>query len=380
MTDRTTSATEITTKPLDPAARIRYIDGLRAIAVLMVVFFHCASYAPPVANGVLAHALREGYHGVDLFFILSGFCLSYAVLSRVADGRPVFFDFSNYAATRLVRILPPFWAGFAATAAIMAATAATGWVLPSPPVNPVHSVLDGVRQLSLIYPPNHGVFINGSFWTLAVEFRWYFAVPFLILLWVRSPRAFLALACACVVLFAITHRIFDVGSLPAFMLGIVAADAQIREHAWRRWAGPAAIAALVLAIFVESRGQAVQSHTQLPWQLTVFFFVVAAGYYGWLRRALSVVPLTLIGLVSYSIYLTHEPVIGLVEMRWGVPLIGGAVVAIAAGALFFLVFERPFVAGALRDGLRSAIVAMLRTPLRRAPAKQGITVPARTVA
>jgi len=380
MTDRTTSATEITTKPLDPAARIRYVDGLRAIAVLMVVFFHSSSYAPAVGVGWIDRALRAGYHGIDLFFILSGFCLSYAVLSRVADGKPVFFDFSNYAATRLVRILPPFWAAFAAVAALMSLTAATGWVLPSPPVNPVHGALDGLRQLTLIYPPNHGVFINGSFWTLAVEFRWYFLVPFMILLWVRSPRAFLALACACVVLFAITHRIFDVGSLPAFMLGIVAADAQIREHAWRRWAGPAAIAALILAVVVESRGPALQAHTQLPWQLVVFFFVVAAGYYGWLRRALSVAPLTLIGLVSYSIYLVHEPVIGLVEMRWGVPLIGGVAVALAAGTLFFLVFERPFVAGPVRDRLRTAIVAALRTPLHRTAKKQGITVPARTAA
>jgi peptidoglycan/LPS O-acetylase OafA/YrhL len=373
MTESMTSETAITSKPLDPAARIGYVDGLRAVAILMVVFFHSASYAPPVANPWLRQALMEGFHGIELFFVISGFCLSYGVLARVADGKRVFFDFRSYAATRLVRILPPFWIAFALIAALAAGAVALGHPLASPPVYPVPSALDHVRELTLVFP-RHGSFISGSFWTLAVEFRWYFAVPFLIALWVRAPRVFFAIALACVALFTVTQKLFDVASLPAFMLGIVAADAEINCRAWRRWAVPAAVAALVAGVLFDVYAStALQARTHLPWQLASFFLVVAGGYHTGFRRALGFLPLSLIGFASYGIYLIHEPLVAIAEQHFHVPLLGGAVVALASGAIFFYLFERPFVAGPLRDRLRGGIVAALSAPLR-ATAKPGITI------
>jgi peptidoglycan/LPS O-acetylase OafA/YrhL len=53
------------------AGRLGYIDGLRAIAVLLVILFHSRVHAPGVT---LNHFFLEGTHGVDLFFVLSGFC------------------------------------------------------------------------------------------------------------------------------------------------------------------------------------------------------------------------------------------------------------------------------------------------------------------
>jgi peptidoglycan/LPS O-acetylase OafA/YrhL len=378
MTESMTSETAITGKPLDPAARIGYVDGLRAIAILMVVFFHGATYAPPVASAWLRQALDEGFHGIELFFVISGFCLSYGVLARVADGKRVFFDFRSYAATRLVRILPPFWIAFALIAVLAAGAVALGHPLAAPPVYPVPSVLDFIRELTLVFP-RHGIFISGSFWTLAVEFRWYFAVPFLIALWVRAPRVFFALAVACAVAFAFTQKIFDVASLPAFMLGIVAADAEINCRAWRRWAVAAAIAAIVAAVLFDVRASAsLQARTHLPWQLASFFVVVAGGYHAGFRRALGFRALSLIGFASYGIYLIHEPLVAIAEQYFHLPLLGGVAVALATGAAFFYLFERPFVAGPLRDRLRGAIVGALSAPLRP-QAKPGITIAANAV-
>src|SRR5690242_19069564 len=60
-----------------PRHRIAYVDGLRAVAVLLVVAFHAAKYSGMSPAGPMASLLRAGSHGVDLFFVLSGFCLSY---------------------------------------------------------------------------------------------------------------------------------------------------------------------------------------------------------------------------------------------------------------------------------------------------------------
>ncbi|MGZ3506238.1 MAG: acyltransferase family protein [Vulcanimicrobiaceae bacterium] len=66
--------------------RIAYIDGLRAVAVLSVVTYHAGKYAPASFVSLaspLSVVLRQCYHGVDLFFVISGFCLAYPTLARL---------------------------------------------------------------------------------------------------------------------------------------------------------------------------------------------------------------------------------------------------------------------------------------------------------
>ena len=72
------------------------IDGLRAIAVLAVVFFHAA---PDVLPG--------GYVGVDVFFVISGYLISTIVFSEVEQGR---FSLTNFYGRRIRRIFPVFYA------------------------------------------------------------------------------------------------------------------------------------------------------------------------------------------------------------------------------------------------------------------------------
>ena len=70
-----------------PKHRIGYIDGLRAVAVLSVVACHCASIYPAdfTQHPILWRTLLAGKHGVDLFFVLSGFCLAYPTLKRLRE-------------------------------------------------------------------------------------------------------------------------------------------------------------------------------------------------------------------------------------------------------------------------------------------------------
>jgi len=106
--------------PIDaaPRQRLRYVDGLRACAALAVILDHAALTMPmwhtvPWSSAVpwywLGHVLVDGGHGVDLFFVLSGFCLAYPSLEKWRTTGAASFNVTRFVVHRLVRILPPYY-------------------------------------------------------------------------------------------------------------------------------------------------------------------------------------------------------------------------------------------------------------------------------
>jgi peptidoglycan/LPS O-acetylase OafA/YrhL len=343
--------------------RIAYIDGLRAVAVTSVVAFHAAKYNPAIAgdpSSLLGLALRHGSHGVDLFFVLSGFCLSYPTLLRMHGGGAPTFDVVRFAAHRIVRITGPYYCAIIALLVLAFTLHAPGIGLPPSMPQAGFSVLDVIAQGLFL---DHNVrFLNGSFWTLAVEFRWYFAFPVLLWLWTVSARAFALVAIVALVAFTSGLRVTDLLTLPAFMLGIVAAAVAVRRHAAARLALPAMLALVVLGVATSGSDFAPWVWTTTPvWQLAAFALVVAAGATPRLTLILSARPIVAIGGASYGIYLAHEPVIALIEQHGPqagallalAALLGG----IAAGLTFSWIAERPFVNSPLRDRLVGALEA-----------------------
>lgn len=83
-------------------ADIRSLTSLRYLAAIWVVLFHWTSYFPESAlrNAPL---VREGFLGVDFFFVLSGFILCHVYLARQAEGR---LDYWNFVSRRIARIYP----------------------------------------------------------------------------------------------------------------------------------------------------------------------------------------------------------------------------------------------------------------------------------
>lgn len=337
--------------------RVAYIDGLRAIAVLSVIVHHAAKYDDGIGSGPLQHALLEGAHGVDLFFVISGLCLSYPILVALRDRGWASFDVPGYFARRVVRIVPPYYFAIALIGLGGAALAHFGVVMPRGVSGANVTWLEVCKQL--IFADRRPEFLNGSFWSLAVEWRWYFLFPFLLLLWTRSTRAFFAVAIA-VAIVALSTRAggFDLPILPAFMLGIVAAQIDIMSWPVRGLAGLLCALWLCIALALEPKfSSEFFRQDQAGWQIAAFFFVVAAGNARWLRAALSLRPLVWIGMASYSIYLVHEPLIALLEHAagWGAPAAGLA--AIICGGVFWSVFERPFTS----TPLKQQMVARLRS-------------------
>ncbi len=92
--------------------RLLYIDGLRGVAAILVIFFHLYYRAtsplhPVLARmpGVITWGLDRGWIGVDIFFVLSGFVIARSLLNdRIT---PAFFG--RFVLRRSIRLDPPYW-------------------------------------------------------------------------------------------------------------------------------------------------------------------------------------------------------------------------------------------------------------------------------
>jgi peptidoglycan/LPS O-acetylase OafA/YrhL len=321
--------------------RLDYIDGLRAVAVLLVMLFHARVHTPGV---VLDHFFLEGTHGVDLFFVLSGFCLSMPTLQKLRREGSMRFDLVGFAAKRFLRIVPPY--AVAVLAFALAGTYAMSRGIALPPGMLAHFEWnDVVGELFFIDRTNQH--INQSFWSLAIEFRWYFLFPIALALWVSRARAFATLLIGVVLASELTRASStDVGVLPAFMLGIVAAHVRVHANPLARFAPLLGFAAVFVALALENVYH-FPVQTNPGWHVVAFALVVAAGHEAWLQRILSWRWLTALGVASYSVYLVHEPIISatmsLLAPHWGfvatLPI--ALALALAGGAFMWALVERP---------------------------------------
>ena len=342
------------------------MDGLRAIAVLAVVGSHAAKWATTLHQGVWQAVWSDGAHGVDLFFVLSGFCLSYPFLRAVRERGFAAFSVPGYIARRIVRIVPPYYCAIAVLGAGIILCADRGLGISFGDGTLHMSALDVLKQA--LFLDRQGIFINQSFWTLAIEWRWYFVFPLCLLLWTRSPRGFLALLIACAAAAAGTHAGgYDLLAFPAFLLGIVAADLELSGQPAARLSLMLLGLSLCLAVLLDPAyvlGYSLQQ--PIGWQLASFCLVLAAGNVPALRAALSIRPLVWTGVASYSIYLVHEPIIELLARNSHMGAVWAGVASVACGFGFWLACERWFVTAPLKGKLTGWLHSPATTLLGRA--------------
>jgi peptidoglycan/LPS O-acetylase OafA/YrhL len=316
--------------------RVDVIDGLRAIAVLAVLGDH-GSFGFP-ASAAPAWTVC-GARGVDLFFAISGFCLATPVLRGAhATGR-LEFSYFRFLTRRLVRIAPPYLVALTAFALL----SCTAFGLPTRAfgAGPL-GLADGVREYvrEALFLTDLSPAFNSSFWTLGIEMRWYVLFPLIVTLYWRSRRAFFALLAGCYLLYSLTPwGISDVGTLPCFMLGIVAADLHIARRAAPRFAVPMALAAVAGAVLTQIAGTGID-HGSPIWHVAAFSLIVASRTQTF-GRILRFEPLAYAGRASYAIYLVHQPILDRLLAAGVLPILAMSL-ALASGFAFHAVVERAF--------------------------------------
>lgn len=346
--------------------RLSGLDGLRALAALFVVENHVFLRAFP--GYPVDHApwwaapFIYGRFAVVVFIVLSGFCLAAGPAGRGWQMSSV----AEFARRRAWRILPAYWAALAFSMFMTwVVVAQPGWPMPAGRSVLVNGAL--AQDFFLVPSPNR------AFWSIAIEAQLYLVFPLLILLVRRSNAAVMLAAVAVPVIYlgtaasagdpgaahVVSQYTPDLAVL--FAIGVAAAglarQATSTTWQWSTFAVVFAVPPLVLIAMVGS-----------TWTIDHLFWVdlmlgpaiacllvaLATRQAGLLGRLLDSGPLRRLGAVSYSLYLTHAPIVialyyGVLRGRvhQGVPmfLLLTAVtipIAVMFAFVFGAVFDVPF--------------------------------------
>jgi peptidoglycan/LPS O-acetylase OafA/YrhL len=279
--------------------RIRYLDGLRGVAIAMVVLFHAFKDAHPQAL-----ISRYGLMGVELFFMISGFVIL-LTLEKC-------HSFTEFFGRRWLRLWPAMLIACLFTMALF-------WIYP--PVPAGASIFPGItliddRWYSWLFNSKI-TSINGSYWTLYVEMRFYVLFGAIYFLWGARPAilALVLLSLFYLALLATGHGMgvwrYTDPRYEAWFAAGACFYVYVKER--REIFFLAALSAGLLAawIYYPSIGPRMFGVALVA----VFAMTVRVSL---AQKLLANKPLVWLGAVSYPLYLIHEPVIGALGPVFGI--------------------------------------------------------------
>jgi len=359
------------------------LDGVRGLAVLLVVVTHLQLLVPYEVTGIswVDDIIEGSYLGVDLFFVLSGFLITSLLLNEVNRTRTL--RFGAFYARRALRLLPALYVLLAAHA-VYAWWADLSWLQEWATIR---SAVLYVSNWQLVFRPLTGVPDLGLLWSLAIEEQFYLLWPAVLITFLgpREPAARVgAILVAAIAAVAVWRaHLWQTGvfwaqlavrtdtRIDALLVGALLASLWVRRTMPRTGANEAAwigLAVIVgcLATFDITEG------TGYKGGLTLFAVAAAAVIWGLLegrwggRRVFDLAPLRALGRVSYGVYLWHYPIFYAVSVQgeqWTNlerVLVAPALTVVAVLASWYLV-ERP----ALRLKRRFRVAPSGPTPLDR---------------
>lgn len=332
------------------------IQGLRAIAVVAVVLNHAG--IPGVSGG---------YVGVDVFFVISGFLIStHLVTGLEREGR---IRFAAFYARRTRRILP--------ASLLVLALSIVGAMIWVPPLLRADTLRDAIA--TALYVPNYAFAVQGTdylaqsttpslfqhYWSLGVEEQFYLAWPALLaVVWLvgrRSRRALAivliavvvsSLACELVLtwtsqpwaFFSLWSRAWELG-LGGLVALVLRARPRVLPPAVAAVAGWAGLAGILVAVVGYSDTTVFPGIAAvLPVAATALVILAGATpTRSGPQLLLGTRPLQLLGLISYSLYLVHWPLLQLPQAAVGsqnpLPLWATAGLAVAAVPVAYLLYR-----------------------------------------
>lgn len=368
-------------KPLMVEKRYSYrpdIDGMRALAILSVVIFHA-----------FPSALKGGFIGVDIFFVISGYLIS-GIIFKGLDEKS--FSFGSFYAHRIKRIFP-------ALVIVLACVSAAGWFLLLP---------DELKELgkhiaaSVVYLQNYalaseaGYFDTASelkplthMWSLAIEEQFYLVFPLLMVCaWRFGLNLLTIIILAAVISFVLNVQGVKANPATAYYLpqirfwellaGSVLAYIDLYKRTYVLdvlakfafcpifFSRPpvAARKKEILAELISAAGIAliavslclIEKGYSFPgwWGIGPVcgaFLIIFGGPETWINRALlSSRPMVFVGLISYPLYLWHWPLLSFAQIvsDGGASVITRAILLVASVILAWLTFR--FIEWPIRKG------------------------------
>jgi peptidoglycan/LPS O-acetylase OafA/YrhL len=292
------------------------IDGLRAIAVLAVIFYHFH----------LLTGFGGGYVGVDIFFVISGYLIGGIIIDETANGT---FSYTRFYTRRIKRL-------FAAFMVVGVAAMALGWwlLLPADYKAEAKSLVASTVFLSnVIFYRDAGYFDAASVtkpllhtWSLGVEEQFYLFFPLLMRLAVRSGRMGVPIMLSVAGLLSLVNaqHLLAVDPTASFyllpprawelLLGAAVAQPLIRELSVPapliRMLNYVALAAVLFPIVFYSDATPFPGLTALPCCIGTAWLLWSGrcGTTTLIQKGLSARIPVGIGRISYSLYLWHWPI------------------------------------------------------------------------
>jgi peptidoglycan/LPS O-acetylase OafA/YrhL len=299
--------------------RLQGVDGIRALAALSVLLYHTWLDIPSrpthgLGGGAVDALISHLWLGLSAFFVLSGFLLYRPFVTAALENaaRP---SLRRYYRSRLLRIVPAYW--FALTIILFVryrdALAGSPW-----------KWLDSYLFIQ-IYRPKQSLTIIGPAWTLCIEMSFYAALPFIAYLAgrvARTSRITHVLALTPLLAVGVGYQALGFplalpGFIGQFALGMMLAVLTVKRDclsATLRRALAALGACSGVAALTVANADGVRDNGGNPAFMLLAATALACGIglalsSGRARKVLTIGPLVQLGVISYGVYLWHEPLI-----------------------------------------------------------------------
>jgi peptidoglycan/LPS O-acetylase OafA/YrhL len=331
--------------------RLPQLDGVRGIAILLVIMHNTQRYPLPH----LEHLFDSGWMGVDLFFVLSGFLITSILLgTKESEGY-----FKNFYARRCLRIWPLYYALLFLMFVLV------------PHVRPSYaSIIFGARsspwwayplflQNFLVPIPASAAGPLGVTWSLAIEEQFYLAWPWAVRYCLSSQLRRIAVGVIClsplarlylsfhhVVIYSNLFCRLD-GLMAGALLALTVRSQTLHPHSSIRLAWVSLLLAAPLALLTDTLNARWIVHSIAVVAAASFVYLALFSAQKWLQVVLTSRFLVYTGTISYGLYLLHKIPFDVAQTfhLGGHPLpvlLIGLVSSYALAALSWSMLEQPF--------------------------------------